>query len=64
MIYGQPLCGWPWYQAHRHDHTEQEIAALSIVVSCNGKKLPLVRQDTKDRGLVKDLVKSYRKEGR
>jgi len=54
------LCGREWYLKHRYDHTEQEIASLSIAVSCNGKKLPPVRQDRRDQGLVKDLVKSYR----
>ncbi len=57
---GQPLCGWPWYHQHRNDYTQAEIDSLSIVVSHNGKDLPPIRQDKKDRGLVKDLVKSYR----
>jgi len=59
----EPLCGWPWYQQHRRDHTQADIDALSIVLSCDGKSLPPVSQKKKDRGLVKDLVKSYRKGG-
>ena len=62
MQYGEPLCGWQWYQQHRQDHTQADIDAMSIVVSCDGRNLPPVRQDKKDRGMVKDLVKSYRKE--
>ena len=62
MNNGQPLCGWPWYQQHLLDHSQAEIDSLSITISHCGKNLPSVRQDTKDRGLVKDLVKSYRKE--
>lgn len=64
MINRQPLCGWSWFQLHRNDYTQADIEAQTIVVSCNGKDLPRVRQDKKDRGLVKDLVKSYRKEAR
>lgn len=58
---GEPLCGQDWYREHRFDHTQAEIDSLSIVISHQGQNLPPVRQDKKDKGLVKDLVKSYRK---
>jgi len=51
-----------WYQQHKNDHTQAEIDSLSIVISHCGKNLPPVRQNRKDRGLVKDLVKSHREE--
>lgn len=56
------LCGQDWYLKHRFDHTQAEIDSLTIAVSVNGQNLPPVRQDKKDQGLVKDLVKSYREE--
>ena len=58
------LCGRKWYNQHRLDYTQADIDAQTIVVSCNGRDLPAVKQDHKDRGIVKDIVKSYRKERR
>ena len=58
----EPLCGQDWYQKHRLDHTQADIDSLTIVVACDGRDLPPVKQDHKDRGIVKNLVKSYRKE--
>ena len=57
-----PLCGWEWYSKHGHDVTQADIDSQAISLSFNGRNLPAVSQDRKDRGLVKDLVKSYRKE--
>ncbi len=64
MNNGQPLCGWAWYHMHKNDYTQAQIDSLSIAISHHGQNLPPVRQDKRDRGLVKDLVKSYRKEVR
>lgn len=58
----EPLCGIVWYRKNQYKHTQAEIDSLTIAVAVNGRDLPLVRQDKKDRGLVKDLVKSYREE--
>lgn len=58
----QPICGLAWYAKHRNDYTQRDIDSLTIVVACDGRDLPPVKQDHKDRGIVKDLVKSYRKE--
>ena len=55
----EPICGWKWFGRHRHDHTRQEIESLSIVLSCDGRKLPPISHQKKNRGLVKELVKSY-----
>lgn len=60
----EPLCGREWLRKHWNKHTQAEIDSLSIVISHCGKNLPPIRQDTKGRGIVKDLVKSYRKEVR
>ena len=57
-----PLCGWEWYSQHGHDVTQADINSQAISLSFNGRNLPAVSQDRKERGLVKDLVKSYRKE--
>ena len=59
----EPLCGIKWLRKHQHDHTHAEIASLSIIVSCEGRELPAIRQNGK-RGIVKDLVKMNRKEGK
>jgi len=61
-VHTEPLCGLVWLRQHQYDYTQRDIDSLRIVVSCNGKELPPVSQDRKDRGIVKDLVKSYRKE--
>lgn len=61
-MYSQPLCGWEWYQKHRLDYSQAYIDSLTIVVSVDNRQLPTV--SNKDRGIVKDLVKSYRKEAR
>ena len=64
MMYGEPLCGWAWYQRNKNRITQADIDRLGIVVSVNGKELPAVSTSKKDRGLVKDMVKSYREVGR
>ena len=61
-IYGAPLCGWSWYQRNKNRITQADINSLGIVIAVDGKNLPAVRQAKKDRGIVKDLVKSYREE--
>ncbi len=58
----QPICGQDWLRKHRYDYTQAYMDSLTIVVACDGRDLPPVKQDHKDRGIVKDLVKSYRKE--
>ena len=58
-VYGQPLCGWGWFKRHRNDYTAEDIASLSIQVSCAGVSYPSMRQNGK-RGLVKELVHANR----
>ena len=58
----QPICGLAWYTKHRNDYTQADIDSLTIVVSVDNRQLPPV--SNKDRGIVRDLVKSYRKEAR
>ena len=60
----QPICGQDWLLQHRYDYSQRDIDSLTIVVACDGRDLPPISQDHKDRGIVKDLVKSYRKEAR
>ena len=57
----QPICGYDWLRQHRYDYSQHDIDSLTIVVACDGRDLPPVSQDRKDRGIVKNLVKSYRK---
>ena len=64
MMYGEPLCGWAWFQTHKNDVTQADIDSLGIVIAVSGKVLPAVSTSKKDRGIVKDLVKSYREVGR
>ena len=57
------LCGNEWFRKHQHDYTEEYIASLSIIVTCEGREMPAIRQNGK-RGIVRDLVKMHRKEGK
>ena len=58
-IQGEPLCGWGWIEQHRNDHTHEEIEALSIQMSIDGRTLPEIRAGNgKDK--VKDIVRSLR----
>ena len=57
------LCGRNWYDKHQNDYTHEDIASLTIIVSCECRELPAIRQNGK-RGIVKDLVKMNRKEGK
>ena len=53
----EPICGWPWYQKHQHDHTQAEIDALGIEVSVSGKLQGRVKAgDKKARGIVEQIV--------
>jgi len=56
-IMSNPLCGLAWLSEHRRDHTPEEIGALSIEVSHDGRELPLVSVSDK-RGTVKKMVRS------
>jgi len=51
----EPICGWPWYKKHLYDYTQAEIDELSIVVRCDGLKLPAIRAGT-DRKVVKQIL--------
>lgn len=56
----QPICGEDWLRQHRLDYTQRDIGSLTIILSVDKRRLPAV--SNKDRGIVKHLVKSYRKE--
>ncbi len=54
----EPICGWPWYQQHRDDHTQAEIDSLAIELRVNDKLQARVQSgEKKDRGIVKEIVK-------
>ena len=48
------LCSKEWYQKHKDDYTDEEIAALGIEISVGEKKYPRIRQGQK--GKVKKLL--------
>ena len=55
----EPICGQPWLDKHRHDHTQAEIDALGIEVTVNSKLQGRVRSgDKKSRGIVKEIIKA------
>jgi len=54
-----PLCGWDWLRRHLGDHTHEEIEALTLEMSYNGRALPPVNAADK-RGAVKSIVKELR----
>ena len=55
------LCSQEWYEKHKDDYTEEEIAALGIEISVGGKKYPEIRQGDK-KGKAAKLLK-LNKEG-
>ena len=53
------LCGQKWYQKHKDDYTEDDIAALGIEISMGGKKYPQILQGDR-KGKVGELFKIIR----
>lgn len=54
----EPLCGYKWYDRHRHDHTQAEIDSLGIELKVNGKVMARVQAgQRKARGILKEIVK-------
>lgn len=49
------LCDEEWYQKHKDDYTEEEIAALGIEISVEGRKYPQIRQGDK-KGKASELL--------
>ncbi|MBU1173309.1 MAG: hypothetical protein KKD44_27395 [Proteobacteria bacterium] len=50
------LCGDDWLKEHLHDHTPEEIGALTIEVACGERRLPPVSVSDK-RGKIKVMIK-------
>ncbi len=38
------LCGQEWYEKHKDDYTEEDIAALCIEISMDKRKYPKILQ--------------------
>ena len=57
-----PLCGEEWYEKHKDDYSQDEIDALGIVVSVDGKAHAEIRQGHR-KGLVEALIESDPKAG-
>lgn len=51
------IIDWEWYEKHKGDYTEEEIAELGIEISSDGQKYPEILQGDK-RGKVKKLVEA------
>ena len=49
------LCSDDWYQKHKNDYTQADIAALGIEVSVGDKKYPKIRQGGA-KGIVGKLL--------
>ena len=41
------LCSPEWYEKHKNDYTEEEIAALGIEITVDKRKFPQIRQGDK-----------------
>lgn len=54
-----PICGWEWLFNHKHDHSHDEIEALAIEVSFDGRNMAPVLASEK-RGKVKAAVRGLR----
>lgn len=57
----EPLCGWEWLKKHREDHTQEEMAKLTIVTTVDGKTATLRLGSRK--GSVKTWVGLQKKGG-
>ena len=53
------LCDQEWYEKHKDDYTEEEIAALGIIITVDKKKYPKIHQGDK-KGKVGKLLKVNR----
>jgi len=54
-----PLCGEDWLREHLNSHTPEEIQALAIEVSCDGRKVTRVEASSK-RGTLKKMLREMR----
>ena len=50
------LCDREWYEKHKDDYTEEEIAALGIEITVDKRKYPKIRQGDK-KGRAAELLK-------
>ena len=50
------LCGDDWLKEHLHEHTPEEIEALTIEVACGERRLPPISVSDK-RGTIKGVMK-------
>jgi len=51
------LCEREWYEKHKNDHTEAEIAALGIEIIVDGKKTSHVTSNAR-KGTVKAITQN------
>ncbi len=49
------LCGQEWYEKHKDDYTEEDIAALCIEISMDKRKYPKILQGG-TKGIVGELL--------
>lgn len=59
LHYGPPLCGEDWLKEHLTDHTPKEIAAQTIEIACDGRRLPPVSLADR-KGAVRVMVRRLR----
>ena len=50
------LCDQEWYEKHKDDYTEEEIAALGIEITVDKRKFPQIRQGDR-KGKAAELLK-------
>jgi len=50
------LCSKEWYEKHKDDYTEKEIAALGIEITVDKRKYPKIHQGDK-KGKAAKLLK-------
>ena len=53
---GIPLCGKEWLAVHLKDHTIEEIEALGIQISVDGKQVAEIKAGEK-KGTIKRLIR-------
>jgi len=53
----EPLCGHEWFEKHKNDYIEADIAQLGIEISFEGSKKAIIHNDNKGLRDVHELVK-------
>jgi len=57
------LCSPEWYEKHKNDYTEEEIATLGVEITVDKRRFPQIRQGDK-KGKTAELLAILKKDGK